>query len=258
MAQQTHLNIDHLRSAIQDEYTEVADKPTKGFHFHTGRFLASRLGYPTDLVDQLPDAAVESFAGVGNPFSWGAPNPGETVLDMGSGAGFDALLAAYTVGPEGKAIGIDMTPSMLAKARQNAATLGLDNAEFREGYLESMPVDDESVDMVISNGVLNLCPDKPSVLAEANRVLRPGGRLQMSDIVISKEVPDDAKSDVSLWTECIAGALLGGEFRSNLEGAGFTGITFSDAPQESSAEAFGTQGVDILAVKPGGDTARAT
>lgn len=194
------LDVNKLRSAIQDEYAEVAACPMKGFHFHTGRFLAERLGYPAELVAALPDPVVESFAGVGNPFAWGQPAPGETVLDLGSGAGFDTLQAAAMVGPAGRAIGVDMTPAMADKARRNAALLGLGNAEFREGYLEELPVADASVDVVISNGVVNLCPDKAAVLAEAYRVLKPSGRLQLSDIVVSSAVPEDAKADISLWT----------------------------------------------------------
>jgi SAM-dependent methyltransferase len=240
------------------EYTDVAACPMKGFHFHTGRLLADRLGYPADRVAALPDSVVESFAGVGNPFTLGEPKPGETVLDLGSGAGFDILQAAQMVGPKGRAIGVDMTPAMLEKAGRNAASLSLDNAEFRKGYLEEMPVDDDSVDLVISNGVLNLCPDKPAVLAEAFRVLKPGGRLQISDIVVSREVPDDAKANVTLWTGCIAGALSEREFHGMLADARFAQITFapkrydvfSDAPSASSAAEFGTQGVDISAVKP--------
>lgn len=194
------LDVNKLRSAIQDEYAEVAACPMKGFHFHTGRFLAERLGYPAELVAALPDPVVESFAGVGNPFAWGQPAPGETVLDLGSGAGFDTLQAAAMVGPAGRAIGVDMTPAMADKARRNAALLGLGNAEFREGYLEELPVADASVDVVISNGVVNLCPDKAAVLAEAYRVLKPSGRLQLSDIVVSSAVPENAKADISLWT----------------------------------------------------------
>jgi arsenite methyltransferase len=194
------LDVDQLRSAIQEEYAEVATCPLKGFHFHTGRFLAARLGYPEDRVAVLPDAAVESFAGVGNPFTWGEPADGETVLDLGSGAGFDLLQAAAMVGPSGRAIGVDMTPAMLDKARPNADVLGLGNAEFREGYLEALPVADGTVDLVISNGVVNLCPDKATVLAEAFRVLKPGGRMQLSDIVVASAVPEDAKADISLWT----------------------------------------------------------
>src|SRR5262245_27529813 len=200
MATETLLDVDQLRSAIQDQYTEVAACPRKRFHFHTGRFLAARLGYPAERVAALPDAVVESFAGVGNPFTWGEPAAGETVLDLGSGAGFDLLQAAAMVGPAGRAIGVDMTPAMLDKARANADLLGLDNVEIRQGYLEELPVADGSVDLIISNGVVNLCPDKETALAEAFRVLKPGGRMQLSDIVLAKAVPADGKADISLWT----------------------------------------------------------
>jgi SAM-dependent methyltransferase len=194
------LDVDLLHAAIQAEYAEVAACPMQGFHFHTGRFLASRLGYPAERVGPLPDAVVESFAGVGNPFSWGDLNSGEIVVDLGSGAGFDAVLAAGMVGPAGRVIGVDMTPAMLEKARANADRLGLTNIEFREGYLETLPVADGTADVVISNGVINLCPDKATVLAEAYRVLKPGGRLQLADIVVARSVPDDAKEDIALWT----------------------------------------------------------
>ena len=200
MATSVTLDLDQLRSAIQDEYAEVASCPWKGFHFHTGRFLADRLGYRADRVESLPDPVVESFAGVGNPFSWGDLAPGEQVLDLGSGAGFDAFLAAQMVGEDGRVIGIDMTPAMLGKARSNAQLLDLTNIEFREGLLETLPVESESVDVIISNGVINLCPDKATVLAEAYRVLEPGGRLQIADIIVGKAVPDGAKQDIALWT----------------------------------------------------------
>jgi arsenite methyltransferase len=200
MTMQPLLDTEQLRTAIRDEYAEVAACPLKGFHFHTGRFLAARLGYSRDRVDALPDSVVESFAGVGNPFSWGELLPGETVLDLGSGAGFDAVLAARMVGSRGRVVGVDMTPAMLAKARANVALLDLDTVEFRDGYLEVLPVDDTSIDVVISNGVINLCPDKAAVLAEAFRVLKPGGRLQISDIVVSRAVPEDGKADIALWT----------------------------------------------------------
>src|SRR5215213_1459866 len=200
MATSATLDLDQLRSAIQDEYTEVASCPWKGFHFHTGRFLADRLGYPAERVESLPDPVVESFAGVGNPFSWGDLVPGDQVVDLGSGAGFDALLAAQMVGEDGRVIGIDMTPAMLAKARDNAQLLELTKIGFREGFLEALPVADESVDVVISNGVINLCPEKATVLAEAHRVLKPGGRLQIADIIVGKAVPDGAKADIALWT----------------------------------------------------------
>jgi SAM-dependent methyltransferase len=194
------LDVDVLRTAIQEEYAEVAACPMKGFHFHTGRFLADRLGYPSDRVDALRDPMVESFAGVGNPFSWGDLEPGETVVDLGCGAGFDTILAAQMIGSEGQAIGVDMTPAMLQKARRNAELLGLGNVDLREGYLEEPPVADETADVVISNGVINLCPDKATVLAEAFRVLKPGGRLQIADIIVAKAVPEGAKQDIALWT----------------------------------------------------------
>jgi arsenite methyltransferase len=194
------LDVDVLRTAIQEEYAEVAACPMKGFHFHTGRFLADRLGYPAERVDALPDAVVESFAGVGNPFSWGNLQPGETVVDLGCGAGFDTVLAAQMVGAEGRVIGVDMTPAMLNKARRNAELLGLSNVDLREGFLEELPVADATADVVISNGVINLCPDKATVLAEAFRVLKPGGRLQIADIIVAKAVPEGAKQDIALWT----------------------------------------------------------
>lgn len=189
-----------LRQAIQREYEEVATCPTRGYHFHTGRVLAARLGYPAEVVDPLPDSAVESFAGVGNPFASGNLKPGEVVLDLGSGAGFDSILAAQQVGPIGRVIGVDMTPAMLAKARANAAAVGLDNVKLRQAFIEDLPLDDSSIDVVISNGVINLSPDKDSVFAEVYRVLKPGGRLQISDIIVECEVPEPARNDIDLWT----------------------------------------------------------
>jgi SAM-dependent methyltransferase len=200
MATNLAIDVSVLREAIQHEYGEVAACPAKGFHFHVGRLVADRLGYPAAEVDALPDSVVESFAGVGNPFALGRLNPGEVVVDLGSGAGFDAILAARQVGATGRVIGVDMTPSMLAKARQNAGIMGLDTVEFREGYIEQLPIDDEAVDVVISNGVVNLAPDKEAVFAETYRVLRPGGRLQIADIIVGREVPESARNDVDLWT----------------------------------------------------------
>jgi arsenite methyltransferase len=158
------------------------------------------LGYPEAETDPLPDLVIESFAGVANPFVFGPPRPGETVVELGSGAGFDAVLAARQVGPSGRVIGLDMTPAMLEKARANAATLGLGNLEFREGYLEELPVEDASADLVISNGVINLSPDKETVFREIARALKPGGRIQIADIVVQKAVPDAAKENIDLWT----------------------------------------------------------
>jgi arsenite methyltransferase len=200
MAQELKLDLKQLRKAIQDEYEEVAEKPDKGFHFHVGRTLAERLGYPMDEVDQLPESVVESFAGVSNPFAFGHLQPGDIVADLGSGAGFDAILAMRQVGRTGRVIGVDMTPAMLQKARENASKTGHTLVEFREGYLEDLPIADESVDVVISNGVINLTPEKEKALAEAYRILKPGGRMQIADILVQKEVPESARNEVDLWT----------------------------------------------------------
>jgi SAM-dependent methyltransferase len=194
------LDRQELRKAVQDEYTEVATCPMNGFHFHTGRRLAHLLGYPVAEVEALPDRVVESFAGVGNPFAWGGLRPGEAVVEVGSGAGLDSILAAGQVGPAGRVIGVDMTEAMLAKARHNTASVGAANVEFRRGYAEELPVPAGIADVVISNGVINLCPDKLAAWREIFRVLKPGGRFQIADIVVAREVPESAQRDISLWT----------------------------------------------------------
>jgi SAM-dependent methyltransferase len=189
-----------LRSQVQQKYTEVALAPEAGFHFHTGRPLARMLGYSEEDIDWLPDLTVESFAGTGNPFSLGQLSPGETVVDIGCGAGFDTLLAARQVGPSGQVVAVDMTTAMLDKTRAAAASLGITNVEAREGFAEDLPVEDGFADVVISNGVINLCPDKVQVMREVFRVLKPGGRFQIGDILVHKEVPQDAKDDIDLWS----------------------------------------------------------
>lgn len=189
-----------LRGQIQAKYTDVAQEPTKGFHFHTGRPLAEMLGYAEDDINSLPPATVESFAGTGNPLSHGRLQEGATVLDIGCGAGFDTLLAARQVGPAGRVIAVDMTAAMLIKTSASASLLGLTNVDAREGFAEALPALDNSVDVVISNGVINLCPDKVGVMKEVYRVLRAGGRFQIGDIVVHKEVPQDAKDDIDLWS----------------------------------------------------------
>lgn len=191
---------EQLREQIKAKYGDVALEPEQGFHFHTGRPLAAMLGYDEADVDWLPESTVESLAGTGNPFSMGRLVEGEVVLDIGCGAGFDTLLAARQVGPAGRVIAIDMTEPMLDKTRAGAAALGLDNVDARHGYAEELPAESESVDVVISNGVINLCPDKTAVMAEVRRVLKPGGRFQIADIVVHKEVPQDAKDDIDLWS----------------------------------------------------------
>jgi arsenite methyltransferase len=194
------VDVQQLRTAIQDEYAEVATTPAKGFHFHTGRPLAAMLGYDRSETDALPDSVIESFAGVGNPFALGRLHPGEMVVEIGSGAGFDAVLAVRQVGATGRVIGVDMTPAMLEKSRGNAERLGLSSLEFRHGYIEELPVEDGVADVVISNGVINLSPDKVAVFREIARVLKPGGRLQIADIVVTEAVPEAAKENIDLWT----------------------------------------------------------
>ena len=203
MAQQVvaaKVDREQLRRQISEKYTDVALKPEQGFHFHTGRPLAAMLGYAAEDVDRLPTATVDSFAGTGNPFSVGRLNSGEIVVDIGCGAGFDALQAALQVGASGRVIAVDMTEAMRARTKAGAATLGVTNVDVRHGYMEELPVDDASVDVVISNGVINLTPDKVGVMREVYRVLKPGGRFQIGDIVVHKEVPQDAKDDIDLWS----------------------------------------------------------
>jgi len=252
-----HVDRDELRRRISDKYREVALTPEVGFHFHTGRPLAGMLGYPDELVDPLPPATVDSFAGTGNPFLYGLPEEGETVLDVGCGAGFDLLIAAKHLGPFGHAIGVDMTEEMRQKAQASAETMGLGNVEVREGFAEQLPADDDSIDLIISNGVINLCPDKPAVFGEIFRVLRPGGRMQVGDILVHLAVPQEAKDDVELWSNCIAGSLADNEWVPLLEAAGFTEIelsnetdVYSGSKHESDAREFDTRGVTVFARKP--------
>ena len=200
MAEDLLVDPEMLRAEVRDKYREVAAEPDSSFHFHTGRPLAARLGYDAQVVDPMPDRAVESFAGVGNPFSLRTLEAGDRVVDIGSGAGFDSFIAADQVGPSGHVIGIDMTPEMLAKSRQTAEDMGVDHVEFREGLAESLPVEDGWADVVISNGVINLCADKRAVFDEVRRVLRPGGWMQYADIANGRPVPPEALRDIDLWT----------------------------------------------------------
>jgi SAM-dependent methyltransferase len=189
-----------LREEVKNKYRDVAINPNGEYHFHTGRRLAKRLGYGSALVDSLPDAAIESFAGVANPFSLRPLEQGERVVDAGSGGGFDCFIAARQVGPRGQVVGIDMLPEMLEKSRRTAESMGLKNVEFRAGLLEALPVPNDWADVVISNGVINLCADKKRAFAELWRILRPGGRLQFGDIANGKPVPDSAIRNIDLWT----------------------------------------------------------
>ena len=194
------VDIDVLRGEIQKTYTDVSEHQEQEFIFPTGRAWARDLGYPEGLLGRIPEETVESFAGVANHFTLGDIDTGATVLDLGCGAGTDLLIAAQMVGPGGRAIGIDITSAMVERARQSAAEMGLDNVEVHEGLIEQLPLPDESVDVVISNGVIDLVPDKDAVFAEIKRVLKPGGRLQIADVVIHRTVSEEAKRDIDLWT----------------------------------------------------------
>jgi arsenite methyltransferase len=193
-------DVESLRCAIKNEYELVAREPDRGFHFHTGWPLARILGYQDEWLEDIPQISIESFAGTGNPFSLGLLRQGEKVVDVGSGAGIDSLIAARMVAPDGEVIGVDMTDAMIAKANRAAKDNGFGNVKFLQGYAEDLPVDDAWADAVISNGVLNLVPDKHAALKEMERVLKPGGRLQIGDILVQKAVPDSAKQKIDLWT----------------------------------------------------------
>ena len=194
------VDVDVLREEIRKTYTDVSTDQDQAFIFPTGRAWARDLGYPEPELARVPDATVESFAGVANHWLLGRAEPGSVVLDLGCGAGTDLLIAAQMAGRGGHVIGVDMTPAMLDRARESAAAMGISNVELHQSLIESLPLEDASVDMVISNGVIDLVPDKDAVFDEIDRVLRPGGRLQVADVVIHHEVSEDARKRIDLWT----------------------------------------------------------
>lgn len=249
--------IGQLRQAVSRDYTDVAADPDKGFHFNVGRTLAERLGYPSAMLNEIPIGALESFAGVGNPFQLGLMKAGEIVVDIGSGAGLDALIASKMVGPLGKVIGVDMTKAMVNKAANNATEANAKNVTFLEGLAENLPLPDNSVDVAISNGVINLCPDKALSFREIYRVLKPGGRLQIADVLLETPVPASASDLIYLWTECVAGGLVESEYIEIVRRAGFRDSevvarfdTFEGANVEEAAAMYGASGYNIRANKP--------
>jgi len=193
------LFLETLRCEIKREYAEVATNPTKGFHFHTGRTLAALLGYSDELLEGIPEESISRLAGTGNPFALGPLHPGDTVVELGCGAGMDTLIASRMVGASGRVLSIDMTPEMLDEARAAASAVGATNIDFHLGYIENIPLPDASADVIISNGVINLAPDKKRVFREMHRVLKPDGRLQIGDIIVQKAVPESAKRNIDLW-----------------------------------------------------------
>jgi SAM-dependent methyltransferase len=211
---------EFIFKAVSDMYTDVATHPQKTFHFPTGRLACLFVGYPGELLDRVPDTALESFAGVGYPFAAGVIREGDVILDIGSGSGTDTLIASTLVGPRGTVHGLDMTEAMLDKLRRNVAAMQAENVAPLEGNAEEIPLPDASVDVVTSNGVLNLVPDKPRAFAEIARVLKPGGRLQVADISLAKPVSDKSRSDPKLWAECVVGAVVEDDYVDKLRTAG--------------------------------------
>jgi len=249
------LDTRELEERVKRMYEEVALEPDREFHFETGRALAERLGYPAADLDQIPAGAIESFAGVGYFLDLAVIESGDTVLDLGSGSGMDSFLAALAVRPTGRVIGVDMTGEQLAKAGRLAREGDVANVEFRNGYIEDPPVEDGSVDCVISNGVINLSPDKQAVFAAAARALRPGGRLALADIVSAKQLPEGVTCDASLWAACIGGAMQRDGYREAIEAAGFeieewrenTRYRFVSDQADDATQKYGVTSVSLLA-----------
>ena len=216
------LDVDRLERAVKSVYRDVAETPNADYHFEMGRGLAERLGYPAEDLDRIPGRGLESFAGVGYHFDLANIQEGDDVLDLGSGSGTDVFVAALHVGDSGSVTGLDMTDEQLGKARRLRDEAGLDNVSFEEGYIEDVPLEDSTFDVVISNGVINLSSDKVQVFAEANRVLRPDGRLAISDIISEQQMPESIKTNEDLWAACIGGAEQVDRYTSTIESAGFS------------------------------------
>ena len=251
------LDTGELEERVKRMYEEVALEPQREFHFETGRPLAERLGYPAADLDRIPAGAIESFAGVGYFLDLAAIEPDDTVLDLGSGSGMDSFLAALAAGSSGRVIGVDMTDKQLAKAEHLAREEGFAGVEFRQGYIERPPVEDATADCVISNGVINLSPDKPAVFAAAARALRPGGRLALADIVSAKQLPEGVTCDASLWAACIGGAMQRDSYREAIEAAGFevetwrenSAYRFVSEQADNATEKYGVTSISLLAVR---------
>jgi arsenite methyltransferase len=252
----TTIDTQELEAKVKDMYRHVAEEPRGDYHFELGRSLAERLGYPGDILDEIPEGAVESFAGVGYFFDLAELRGGESVIDLGSGSGMDVFFAAHRVGSGGHVVGVDFVAEQLAKARRLAGEGGWDQVEFREGRVERLPAEDESFDCAISNGVINLAPDKGEVFREAARVLKPGGRLAIADIVSEQQLKESIVCDADLWASCIGGAAQQDAYREAIEGAGLRIDDLRTNPYEFMSERardasakYGVKSVSLLAVK---------
>ena len=245
-----------LEAKVKDMYRHVAEEPQGEYHFELGRVLAERLGYPRDVLERIPDSAIESFAGVGYFFDVADLVTGERVIDLGSGSGMDVFFAAERVGPSGRVAGVDFTSEQLAKAKRIAAEFGYSQVEFLEGRIEQLPAEAESFDCVISNGVINLAPDKAAVFAEAHRVLRPGGRLAIADIVSEQQMKESIVCDADLWASCIGGAAQVDAYREAIEGSGLRIERIRENPYEfisdrarNASDKYGVKSVSLVASK---------
>ena len=255
----TGVDKSELRAKVKAVYRKVAKNPKGKFHFELGKSLARRLGYPTQLLERVPSDAIDSFAGVGYHFDLAALRAGEAAVDLGSGSGMDCFVAAQQVGPQGHVVGVDMTDPQRSKAERLASTAGFRNVSFLKGYIEEVPAAEGGFDVVISNGVINLSPEKGKVFREAVRLLRPGGRMAISDIVTEKPLTRAIVCDVTLWASCIGGAALLQDYRRDIEAAGFRVREIRENPKyyflsESAKWAtgeFGVKSVSVLAEKPG-------
>jgi arsenite methyltransferase len=251
------LDTSELEDRVKRMYKEVALEPEHEFHFETGRPLAERLGYPPADLDRIPAAAIDSFAGVGHFLDLAAIERGDTILDLGSGSGTDAFIAAHLTGPTGRVMGVDMTDAQLAKARRLRDARGLRNVVFVEGLIEDPPAEPGRIDVVISNGVINLAPDKDAVFAAVARALRPGGRLAIADIVSARELIERTRRNVSLWAACIAGAVPRDDYLGAIEAVGLRIETvrentyeFLSPRAQAAAGKYGVTSVSVLATKP--------
>lgn len=248
---------DALEHNVKEMYRLVAENPDGDFHFEMGRPLAERLGYPPEDLDRIPAEALASFAGVGNPLEQARIDNGETVLDLGSGSGTDTFLAALQAGSGGRVQGLDMTEAQRTKAERLAARAGFTTVSFHPGYIEELPFADATFDVVISNGVINLSADKERVFAEAARVLRPGGRLSISDIVSEKQLPEKVKCDATLWAACIGGAMRQDLYQNVIEAAGMrittmrhnTEYGFLTEAAAGACNAYGVKSISLVATR---------
>lgn len=252
----TTVDVQELEAKVKDMYRHVAEEPRGKYHFELGRPLAEHLGYPVDVLDRIPAGSIESFAGVGYFFDLADLSAGESVVDLGSGSGMDVFFAADRVGPSGSVVGIDFTVEQLEKAQRIAEESGFAQVELREGRIEKLPVEGASCDCVISNGVINLAPEKETVFAEAARVLKPGGRMAIADIVSEHQMKESIVCDADLWASCIGGAAQQDAYREAIEATGLRIEEIRDNPYEfisdrarDASAKYGVKSVSLLAIK---------